>query len=60
MPAYLAQFRLIVHFATTSAKQLLIPPYTYNDGLTLLRDKLRDHRQYAAVLRASAAGEHTL
>ena len=61
MPAYLAQLRPdrsmwanLCHTAFDPSNIL------YNDGLTLLRDEMRDPRHYAATLRAIAGGHHTL
>ncbi len=61
MPAYLAELRPerswwanLSHTAFDPANIL------YHDGLTLLRDEMRDPRHYAAVLRAIANGQHTL
>lgn len=61
MPAYLAQLRpdrsLWANLSCTAFDPSNI---VYNDGLTLLRDEMRDPRHYAAVLRAIANGYHTL
>jgi AAA+ ATPase superfamily predicted ATPase len=61
MPAYLAQLRadrsLWANLSHTAFEPSNI---LYNDGLTLLRDEMRDPRHYAAVLRAIASGQHTL
>lgn len=61
MPAYIMQLRKdrswwfnLANTAFDSANIL------YNDGLTLLRDELRDPRHYVAVLRAIASGKHRL
>ena len=61
MPAYLAQFHSDRSLWTNLSQTAFDPSHIlYNDGLTLLRDEMRDPRQYAAVLRAIAAGKHTL
>ena len=61
MPAYLAQLHpdrsLWVNLRRTAFDPSNI---LYNDGLTLLRDEMRNPRHYAAVLRAIAGGHHTL
>lgn len=61
MPAYLAQLRpdrsLWANLRYTAFEPSNI---LYNDGLTLLRDEMRNPRHYAAVLRAIASGHHTL
>ncbi len=61
MPAYLNEFHpdrsLWVNLSQTAFDPSNI---LYHDGLTLLRDELRDPRHYAAVLRAIASGRHTL
>ena len=61
MPAYLAQFHSDRSLWTNLSQTAFDPSHIlYNDGLTLLRDEIRDPRQYAAVLRTIAAGKHTL
>ncbi len=61
MPAYLAQFRADRSLWVNLAQTAFDPTHIlYNDGLTLLRDELRDPRHYAAILRAIASGNHTL
>jgi hypothetical protein len=61
MPAYLAQFRMDRSLWVNLSQTAFNPTHIlYNDGLTLLRDELRDPRQYAAILRAIASGYHTL
>ena len=61
MPAYLAELRpersLWANLSNTAFDPSNI---LYNDGLTLLRDEMRDPRHYAAVLRAIASGHHNL
>jgi len=61
MPAYLVQWRpdrsLWANLRHTAFDPSNI---LYNDGLTLLRDEMREPRHYAAVLRAIASGHHTL
>lgn len=61
MPAYLTQLRPD-RSLWTNLRQTAFDPSNmlYHDGLTLLRDELRDPRHYAAVLRAIASGQHTL
>jgi len=61
MPAYLAQLRPD-HSLWANLRHTAFDPSNilYNDGLTLLRDEMRDPRHYAAVLRAIASGYHTL
>jgi hypothetical protein len=61
MPAYLVQFHPDRSLWANLSQTAFDPSHIlYNDGLTLLRDELRDPRQYAAVLRAVAAGKHTV
>ena len=61
MPAYLAQLRPDRSLWTNLRHTAFDPSnILYNDGLTLLRDEMRDPRHYAAVLRAIASGHHTL
>lgn len=61
MPAYLAQFHMDRSLWVNLSQTAFDPTHIlYNDGLTLLRDELRDPRQYAAILRAIASGNHTL
>lgn len=61
MPAYLAELRPDRSLWTNLRHTAFDPSnILYNDGLTLLRDEMRDPRHYAAVLRAIASGYHTL
>jgi AAA+ ATPase superfamily predicted ATPase len=61
MPAYLAELRPDRSLWTNLCHTAFDPSnILYNDGLTLLRDEMRDPRHYAAVLRAIASGHHTL
>ncbi len=61
MPAYLAELRPERSLWTNLSHTAFDPAHIlYHDGLTLLRDELRDPRHYAAVLRAIANGYHTL
>jgi hypothetical protein len=61
MPAYLAQLRSDLSLWANLSRTAFDPAnILYHDGLTLLRDELREPRHYAAVLRAIASGQHTL
>lgn len=61
MPAYLAELRPERSLWTNLSHTAFDPAnILYHDGLTLLRDEMRDPRHYAAVLRAIANGYHTL
>lgn len=61
MPAYLAELRPARSLWANLRHTAFDPSNVlYNDGLTLLRDEMRDPRHYAAVLRAIANGHHTL
>jgi len=61
MPAYLAELRPDRSLWANLSQTAFDPSnILYNDGLTLLRDEMRDPRHYAAVLRAIAGGQHTL
>lgn len=61
MPAYLAELRPDRSLWTNLSHTAFDPAnILYHDGLTLLRDEMRDPRRYAAVLRAIANGCHTL
>jgi hypothetical protein len=61
MPAYLAQFHTDRSLWINLSQTAFDPTHIlYNDGLTLLRDELRDPRHYAAILRAIANGQHAL
>jgi AAA+ ATPase superfamily predicted ATPase len=61
MPAYLGELRPDRSLWTNLCHTAFNPSnILYNDGLTLLRDEMRDPRHYAAVLRAIASGRHTL
>jgi len=61
MPAYLAQLRSDRSWWSNLIQTAFDPAnILYNDGLTLLRDELRDPRHYVAALRAIANGKHGL
>ncbi|HOU15356.1 MAG TPA: ATP-binding protein [Anaerolineae bacterium] len=61
MPAYLAELHPERSLWTNLSHTAFDPAnILYHDGLTLLRDEMRDPRHYAAVLRAIANGYHTL
>ncbi len=61
MPAYLTELRHGRSFWTNLSHTTFDPAnILYHDGLTLLRNELRDPRHYAAVLRAISNGYHTL
>ena len=61
MPAYLAQLRPDRSLWANLRRTAFDPSnILYNDGLTLLRDEMRNPRHYAAALRAIASGHHTL
>ncbi|MEZ4726312.1 MAG: ATP-binding protein [Caldilineaceae bacterium] len=61
MPAYLAQLYPNRSWWTNLSQTVFDPAnILYHDGLTLLRDELRDPRYYVAVLLAIANGQHAL
>ncbi|MBV7330602.1 hypothetical protein KFU94_20635 [Chloroflexi bacterium TSY] len=61
MPAYLAQLDTDRSWWTNLSQTAFDPAsILYHDGLTLLREELRDPRHYVAALRAIASGQHTL
>ncbi len=61
MPAYLAQLQGDRSWWNNLSQTAFDPAnILYNDGLTLLRDELRNPRHYVAILRTIANGKHSL
>lgn len=61
MPAYLTQLRNDRSWWYNLGQTAFDPAnILYHDGLTLLRDEMRDPRHYVAVLRSIATGKHKM